>query len=50
MQTSPVGRVLGLGVDGLIKKEKELMDTENSVVVAGVGGWAEVEGEYGDKW
>ena len=34
----------GLGVEGLSKKEKGLMDVDNSVVIAGGGGYK------GTKW
>ena len=34
---------LGVGVERYSKKEKGLMDMDNSVVIAGAGGWVEVE-------
>ena len=34
---------MGLGEWGWSEKEKGLMDTDNSVVIVGGGGWMEVE-------
>lgn len=41
--------VLGRG-NGGIEKKKQLMEMDNSVVIAGVGRWGEAEEGKGDKW